>query len=121
MIEGELLLLQTAIAKPNMNILWREGEWEPSDEEEIPTLIRTFGETKVMERLMEGQGFLPLASPSQLLSSPLIATYAPIHIGTIVEHLSSIRPNSESAISLVHVVVQLLGAHGRANYRYHYY
>lgn len=104
-----------------MTINWREGEWEPTDEEEIPTLIRTFGETKVFERLMDGQGFLPLASPDQLLSSPLIASYAPVHIGTMVENLSTIRPNSEGAVALMGIVVKLLSEHGRSNFRYHFF
>lgn len=114
---GELLLLQTAISKPKMTINWREGDWEPADDEELPNLIRTFGETKVFERLMDGQGFIPLASVDQLLSSSLIASYAPVHIGTLVENLSTIRPNAEGAVALMGIVVKLLSEHGRGSFK----
>lgn len=119
---GELELLQTAVAKPDMVIKWRDAdsEWEGSDEE-LETIIRTFGEDKVMERLLSGRGFEPLASSARLIASPLIANYAPVHIGTTLDTLSpnysSRTVSTTNPLYLVTVILQLLEKHSRTHFK----
>lgn len=103
-----------------------KGEVTSDSHTYFRNLIRAFGETTIMERIMDGKGLSPLASPTQLVESPLIASYAPIHIATVVDSLSPTIPSKSPsahfthdthALALLKTIILLMQVHGRACFK----